>query len=72
MKALQRDFFREIKKNKGRFISVFFIVMLGAAFFSGIRSSKFDMELSSESYYDKKNLMDIKVISTAGLTDDDI
>ena len=50
MKSLKKDFFRELRKNRGRFISVFFIVLLGSAFFSGIRSSKPDMELSAEKY----------------------
>ncbi len=72
MKAFQRDFFREIGRNKGRFLSVLFIVMLGAAFFSGIRSTQRDMHQSADSYYDKVNFMDIKVISTLGLTKDDL
>ena len=72
MKAFQRDLFREIGRNKGRFLSVLFIVMLGAAFFSGIRSSKNDMRQSADTYYDDMNFMDIKVISTLGLTEDDL
>ena len=43
MRAFLKDFFREFVRNKGRFISVFFIVLLGAAFFSGIRSNKNSM-----------------------------
>ena len=72
MKAFQRDFFREIGRNKGRFFSVMFIVMLGAAFFSGIRSAKNDMHVSADSYYDCVNFMDIRVVSTLGLTEDDL
>lgn len=72
MKAFQRDFFREIGKNRGRFLSVLFIVMLGAAFFSGIRSSKNDMYQSADQYYDQTDFMDIKVISTQGLTEEDL
>ena len=33
MRVLAKDFFRVIGKNKGRFLSVFFIVLLGAGFF---------------------------------------
>lgn len=72
MKAFQRDFFREIGRNKGRFFSVMFIVMLGAAFFSGIRSAKNDMHVSADSYYDRVNFMDIRLVSTLGLTEDDL
>lgn len=71
-KALRQDFFMEIRKSLGRFISILFIVALGVAFFSGIRSSQPDMLLTGDSYVDQLNLMDIKVISTLGLTEDDL
>ena len=45
--ALWKDLFREIKLNKGRFLSIFCIVMLGTAFFSGLRSTGFDMKYSA-------------------------
>ena len=72
MRAFRKDFLREITKNKGRFLSVFFIVLLGAAFFSGIRSAEGDMKVSADRYYDEVNYMDLKVLGTLGLTDDDL
>lgn len=72
MKALGKDFFRGMAKNKGKFISVFFIILLGAAFFSGLRSSEGDMLLSAEKYYDGASMMDYRIIGTYGLTDEDI
>ena len=72
MRAFLKDFFREFVRNKGRFISVFFIVLLGAAFFSGIRSNKNAMISSAEKYYNDSKMMDIKVQGTLGLTDDDV
>ena len=66
------DFFREIARGFGRFISIFFIVMLGTAFFAGLRSSGSDMRISADRYYDDTALMDFKVLSTLGLTDDDL
>ena len=72
MRAFRKDFIREITKNKGRFLSVFFIVLLGAAFFSGIRSAEGDMKVSADRYYDEVNYMDLKVLGTQGLTDDDL
>lgn len=71
-KALRKDFFMEIRKSLGRFISILFIVALGVAFFSGIRSSQPDMLLTGDSYFDERNLMDLKVVSTLGLTEDDL
>ncbi len=71
-KALRKDFFMEIRWSLGRFLSIFFIVAIGCAFFSGIRSSEPDMRYSGDAYFDDRNLMDIEVISTMGLTDSDL
>ncbi len=71
-KALRKDLFMEIRKTYTRFLSIFFIVALGVAFFTGIRVSKPDMELSADQYYDESNLMDIRVLGTYGLTEDDL
>ena len=43
MKAMHKDFWMEIRKSKARFISIFMIVALGVAFFSGIQASSPDM-----------------------------
>ena len=71
-KALRKDFYMELKNTKSRFISIFIIVALGVAFFSGVRSTEPDMRLSADKFYDESNLMDIRVISTLGLTNDDV
>lgn len=71
-KALKKDFYMEIRKSMGRFLSIFFIVAIGCAFFAGIRSSEPDMRYSGDAYFDRKNLMDLQVISTMGLTDEDV
>lgn len=70
--VLGKEFLREILRNKGRFLSIFFIVMLGAAFFSGIRSAGGDMKATADRYYDDTKMMDIRVLSTLGLTEDDV
>ncbi|WP_330682477.1 FtsX-like permease family protein [Mediterraneibacter glycyrrhizinilyticus] len=62
----------EIRRSLGRFMSIFFIVAIGCSFFSGIRASEPDMRYSGDAYFDEKNMMDIEVISTLGLTDDDL
>lgn len=72
VKPTRKDFYMEIKKSPGRFLSILFIVALGVAFFSGIRASEPDMRLSGDSYFDDSNLMDIKALSTYGVTEDDI
>ena len=71
-RALRKDFYMEIRRSLGRFMSIFFIVAIGCSFFSGIRASEPDMRYSGDAYFDEKNMMDIEVISTLGLTDDDL
>ena len=71
-KALRKDFYMEIRRSLGRFLSIFFIVAIGCAFFSGIRASEPDMRYSGDEYFDNKNMMDIQVISTMGLTEEDV
>lgn len=69
---LVKEFFREIRGSRNRFISILVIVTLGVAFFSGVRAASPDMKLSADTYYDEANLMDIRVLSTLGLTDEDV
>lgn len=71
-KALRKDFYMEIRKSLGRFLSIFFIVALGVSFFAGIRATEPDMRLSGDEYFDRHHLADMKVISTFGLTEKDI
>lgn len=71
-KALLKDTLREIKKSFGRFISIFAIVGIGVAFYAGIKASVPVMKDSADAYYDKYNLMDIKVQSTLGLDKNDL
>lgn len=61
----------EIRKSMGRFLSIFFIVALGVSLFAGIHATKPDMILSGDAYVDENRLMDIKVVSTYGLTEED-
>ena len=71
-KALKKDFKREIRKSISRFISILLIVALGVAFYSGVRSTMPAMYMTADAIYDKQNLMDIRVVGTLGLTQNDI
>ena len=62
----------KIKKSFGRFLSLFLIVALGLGFFVGVRSTSDNMLLTADKYYDDKKLYDYKIVSTHGLTLDDI
>ena len=70
--ALFKDGIKEIKNSYKRFISILLIVLLGVGFFAGIRAASPDMKKTIDEYFDKLNVMDVQVISTLGLTNDDI
>ena len=71
-RALLKDSFKQIIKTRKRFISILLMAFLGVGFFAGVRSTSPDMELTLDDYYDSKNIYDIEVFSTLGLTDDDL
>lgn len=71
-KVTRKNFYMEIRRSKGRFLSILFIVALGVAFFSGIRASEPSMRITGDAYYDASDLMDIKAVSTLGITKDDV
>ena len=71
-KALAKEFFMSIKKTYSRFISICLIVMLGTAFFAGVKAAEPDMQESADIFFDDSKLMDIRVLSTLGLTEDDV
>lgn len=72
MRASNKNTLREITKSKSRFLSIFLICAIGVGFFSGVRATGGDMRLSADRYFDKTNLFDLRVVSTFGLTDNDL
>ena len=71
-KALRKDFYMEIRKKYGAVFVHLFYRCDRLCLFAGIRSSEPDMRYSGDAYFDRKNLMDLQVISTMGLTDEDV
>ena len=70
-RALKKEFYMEIRKTLNRFLSILLINALGVAFFAGVRASKPDMRLSADAFFDESNLMDIRVMGTLGMTEED-
>ncbi len=70
--AMQKDFWREIGHTKSRFFSIMILVALSVAFLSGLKATAPDMKHTGDDYLDSLHLADIQVLSTLGLTDDDI
>lgn len=71
-KSLLKDSIRQIKNTLKRFLSIVAIVLLGVGFFVGITATSPDMKDTVDKYFDDENVMDIEIISTLGLTDEDI
>ena len=71
-KALIKDSLVEIRKSFGRFLSILLIVMLGVAFFAGLRAASPDMHNTADAYFDEYELMDIHLISTLGFSQSDL
>ena len=71
-KSLIKNSFKEISKTKRRFLSILIMAFLGVGFYSGLVACSPDMQDSLDKYVDKSNMYDIDVISTLGLTDEDI
>lgn len=69
---LLTDAVREIIHTKKKFISLLIMNFLAVGFLAGLRMTSPDMKHSLDVYYDEQNLMDIRIVSTLGLTQDDI
>lgn len=72
MRAYGKNTLREITKSKSRFFSILLICAIGVGFFSGVRATGGDMRVSADDFYDAHELFDLRVLSTFGLTEDDL
>lgn len=63
---------RSIFKSKARFLSIFAIVLLGAAFFAGLRNTPLIMKETMDAYLDKYHHADLTYLSSLGLSMEDI
>lgn len=71
-KALLTDILRAIKYSMSRFISIIIIMALGTGFFVGVKSAGPSMNKTARDYFETNNLMDIRIQSSIGLSDDDL
>lgn len=71
-KALFKNNIKTIYKTRRRFLSILIMAFLGVGFYSGLVATSPDMLDSLDQYVDNTKLYDINVISTLGLTNEDI
>lgn len=63
---------REIKGSFGRYMAIFAIIALGAGLFVGLRMSKPDFIETYDRYLHETNFYNFRLVSTLGLTQDDV
>ena len=72
MKAYSKDIWRSIIKEKKRFVSLLIITVLGVTMLTGVKAACVDLRHSADYFFDQQDLFDIRIVSTLGLTEDDI
>ena len=70
--ALRKDTFREIKFSLSRFLSIFAIVALGSGFLVGLKATSPNMKKTALNYFENQNLMDLKLMTTLGISAEDV
>ena len=71
-KSLRTDLAREIRRSLPRFLSILLMVALGVMFLVGLRSAAPDMRITADDYFDRRQMFDLQLFSTLGLTDGDL
>lgn len=69
---LTTDAVREIRHTLSRFLSILVLAALAVAFLAGLRATAPDMKYTADRYYDRTGFMDGWVLSTLGLTQEDL
>ena len=72
MKKINLLMFREIRSSFSRFLAICAICALGAGFLFGLKSATPMMKETGDRYFDRYALMDFRLLSTAGITQQDI
>ncbi len=72
MNAHKKDIWRSIRKGKKRFFSIMVITFLGTMMFSGLKAACVDLRHSADNFFDRQHLFDLCIMSTLGLTDEDL
>lgn len=70
--AYRKVILRGVRGTLSRFLAIFAIVALGVGFLAGLMVASPDMRLSVDAYYDESAMMDLRILSTLGLTERDV
>ncbi|MCD7893634.1 MAG: FtsX-like permease family protein [Erysipelotrichaceae bacterium] len=70
--AYWKNLIKSILSSKARFLSIFAIVLLGAAFYSGLRNTPGTMALTMDNYLDNHQYSDLIYRASLGFSLDDL
>ncbi len=70
--AWQKNRRREVFSTLGRYFAILAIIALGVGFFSGLKVTKSAMLHTGDEYVLSSNLYDFRLVSTLGLTEEDV
>ena len=70
--AFLKDIWRTIRNTKKRFVCIALIVTLGVTMMCGLRAGCIDLKYSADRFFDEQNLFDIRILSTLGITEEDV
>lgn len=71
-RAYNKDIWRAIWIGKKRFFAIMLITSLGVAMFSALKVACTDLKQSADDFLDKQNLFDLQIVSTLGMTEEDV
>ena len=71
-KMLKKNIWRSITGSFGRYLAILLIIMLGSAFFTGLKLTRADMIGTATAYLEDTSLYDLRLISTLGFDLDDV
>lgn len=70
--AWKKNNYREIKHTWERYIAIVVIIVLGVGFFSGLKVTRTAMVKNLDDYVNKHKMYDYRLLSTLGLTKEDV
>ncbi|KXT76585.1 ABC transporter permease [Streptococcus sp. DD12] len=72
----KRIYWKDIRQSFtgswGRFLSIFFLMFLGSLTLVGLKATTPNMQRTGQAYIDQTHTMDLAVMSTYGLSEDDV
>ncbi|WP_286944825.1 FtsX-like permease family protein [Acetobacterium sp. UBA5834] len=67
-----KNAFKEVRLSFSRFLAILLVIMIGSAFYTGLKSVGPDLEASADRYFEATHFMDFRLLSSIGFNDADL